>query len=178
MEWGYDEFDADRVGGFAEAPAGDFHVEVLNVEEDGGKNGETIVDFEILAGNPAGHEGKTHREYFSTSGKAKTRLLTFACAVKLTTPAALKAAQEARQSVRIDIQQAIGRQCCIKIKDEEYEGKVRAKVGFRMWALDDTAAKGIPLNQGKLQQPPAPPSAGGSPPASDDPFGGGDDLFG
>jgi len=152
VEFSTENYDPDKMDGFDFPEVGQYHAEVSHVDEDGGKNGEMVVDFEILAGTTANQEGKSQREYFSKTAAAEKRMLQFACATGLTTVEELKAKKEKGENPVIDFNMARGRQLCIGIEAETYEDKTRNKVGFRMWHVDSDKAKGIPLNKGKLAQ--------------------------
>lgn len=165
-----DDIDIDNIDGYDVVAPGRYHVEASSVDPGGGKNGEMIVDYEVLSGTTPNQEGKTHRDYYSASPAARKRVLMFALATKIVTVEELKAAREANRRPKIEWRDAVGRQLCVEINEEEYEGKKRSKVGFGIYAVDSPRAAGIPLNKGRLEK------AGD---AADDPFGGGnEDIFG
>jgi hypothetical protein len=160
----YDPESIDK--GFQPPEPGRYHVQVTGVDEEAetrsGKP-QMTVDFEILAGTPKGQEGRTHREYFvqSEAEGAVNRVLIFALATKLITYEELKQHKERGSNPVIDFSRAVDRQLCLEIEHEEYEGKKRARCGYRMFAVDSPRSKGIPLNKGMLVR------AGD---AGDDPF--------
>ena len=172
IEFDVEDFDPDKIDGFDVVADGRYHVQVDSVQESGGKNDEMVVEFGVLAGTTAGQEGKSHREYFSKSSKAAKRMLLLACATGLTTVEELKAAKEKKKNPVIDFNLAVGRQLCIEIQAEEYQGKMRPKIGFGIYGVDSPKAAGIPIAQAAAAK------AGDTA----DPFGGAggadDDIFG
>ena len=151
-----DEVDPENIGVGGNFPApGKYHVEVTQVDPDttssGGKP-QMKVEYEILAGDVEGQEGKTQYDYYAKTPKAFPRALQFAIAAGLTTKEELSAAKTAGTAPRIPFGMAIGRQLCVEIVEEEYEGKTRNKVQFGLWHLNDPEAKDIPKNAGKLAQ--------------------------
>ncbi len=145
----------ENLDGFDFPDAGQYHVQVNTLDEDAVSQGgspQMAVEYEILSGNPAGQEGKTQRDYFAKSAKAIKRALMFAVAAGLITKDEITAAREAKKNLAIDYTAAVGRQLCIEIIKEEYEGKTRNKVQFGIWHLDDPAAKDIPKNAAMLAQ--------------------------
>lgn len=180
IEFDTNDFDPDKVGGSFDAVAdGLYHVQVDALQEEGGRGGEMIVDFGVLAGTTANQEGKSHREYFSRSAKAAGRALQLACAVGLTTIEELKKLKEAGKNPVIDFTLAVGRQLCIGIESEEYQGKTRGKVDFRIWSVDSPKAANIPKAKSALDkandttspfEDPRIGGDGGVATAEDDPF--------
>lgn len=173
MGWEFDanDFDPDTLGGFDNPKPGLYHVQIQKLDENGGKNGEMTVRFEVLSGTTPNQEGKTHLEYFTKSAKAAKRALTFAVACGLTTIDELKAQKAAGKNPVIHFADAVGRQLCIGLEEDEYQGKKRVKVDFRLWALDSPEAADIPMNKGALSGMAAGEGAGGAA----DPFG--NDVF-
>jgi len=175
MKFDLSETNPEKMDGFDRPAEGAYHFEVNAIEEDDPKSGCMYVDCEVLAGTTKNQEGKVHREYFSKTPKAFSRIAQFAVAVGLTTQDELKAAKESGQSPNIDMYLAVGRQFCGQLVGEEYEGKTRNKLNFNIWSTQSDKAKGIPLNKGKLAeiesgQPTASPAAAGSG-DDDNPFG-------
>jgi hypothetical protein len=126
-------------------------------------------------------EGQVHKDYFSKTTKAAGRMYTLAIATGLITLDQFQAAKKAGQSMTIDFMQAVDRQLCVDLHEEEYQGKTKTKAGFGLYRVDakQVQDKGIPLNQGMLSQfakviplnmPPANNTALPSPTVSD-PFG-------
>jgi hypothetical protein len=179
MGWEFDtdDFDPDRIDGFDVVADGRYHVQVDSVQEEGGKNQEMIVNFGVLSGTTAGQEGKNHQEYFSRSPKAAKRALLFACATGLTTIEELKKAKEANKNPVIDFTLAVGRQLCIEIVAEEYQGKMRPKIGFGIYSVDSPKAAGIPISQAAAAKAGDSPDPFGAP-AGEGGSGGDDDIFG
>jgi len=155
FEFPIDSVDPDNLDGFNPVAAGLYHVEINSVDENSGKNDDTmVVDFEILAGTTANQEGKTYRDYFGkdTEGQLK-RALILAVASGLLSPDELKQHKDAGTNPSVDFETlAPGRQLCIGLEDETWEGKTRAKMGFKMFAIDSEPAGDIPMNKGKLAQ--------------------------
>ena len=150
-----DTFDPETLTGYDNAAPGSYHVEVVSVDEEAtSKSGsaQMQVDYEVLAGTPEGQEGKPHRDYFARTDKAFKRALIFAVAAGLTTKEELQQLKAAGKNPTIDFTLAVGRQLCIVIEKDEYEGKVRGKVGFGMHHVNAEEAKAIPKNQGKLNE--------------------------
>jgi hypothetical protein len=152
MGWEFDtnDFDPETLGGFDNPKPGRYHVQVQQCDESGGKKGEMTVRFEVLAGTVPDQEGKTHLEYFSKTPAAAKRALMFAVACGLTTIDELKQCKGAGKNPVIHFSDAVGRQLCIGLEEDEYEGKKRNKVDFRIWATDAPEAKDIPKNAGML----------------------------
>jgi len=165
MSWEFDteNVDTSKMKGFVSPAAGFYHFQVTNVDEEGGNNGEMIVDAEVLAGSVPNQEGTSQREYFTKSASAEGRALQFAVAVGLTTVEEIEAAKNSRQNLSINFKLAEGRQFVGEVRDDEYNGKIKQKLDFRMYPLDSPAAARVPKCEGMLQQ---------HADAADDPFGG------
>ena len=132
--------------------AGRYHVSVVEVDEDGGERGEMIVQYEVLAGSTEGQEGCIHRDYFSKTMKAMGRIHQLAMACKMVTPEQLKELKAKGQSPTYDFRRdAVGKQICVELTDEEYQGKTRVKCGFAIYAVDDKKVAAWPKNAGMLQ---------------------------
>ena len=143
------EVEPDKIGkGGDFFPVGQFHVQVNSVEEWAGNNNDsTLVQFECLASNLPKMEGHQHNEYFAMTPKAVGRLLQLAVACRLVTRDDLKKQKEATGKISIDWTQATGRQCLVITEEEEYKGKVRSKINYNIFDVEDSARKTIPKNE-------------------------------
>lgn len=150
-----ESFDA----GFDNAGPGSYHFRVAELDEGepGGKS--MMVDLEVLAGNPISEVGKTHREYFNypkanqDPDKRKNtvkRMMLLALACKVITQDEIEAARKQGKGAKVDFTLCVGRHFCGELQAEEYEGKKRCKLGYRIWAVDSEEAKGIPVNHEEL----------------------------
>lgn len=148
MEIDVTKVDTSKMDGSDFAGPGSYHFEVLEFMENDPRNGATWFDSEVIAGTVKGAEGKTHREYLNGA-----TLPQFLVATKLLSKQDIDRHQAAGTSPDIDLEGlAIGRQFCGTLEPETYEGKTRVKLSFRMWAVDSSRAKGIPLNKAKLAE--------------------------
>ena len=134
---------------------GNYHVSVVDVDEDGGRNGEMIVKYEVCAGSVAGQEGLIHRDYFSKSMKAMGRIHQLAMAVGMVTADQLNELKKKGQSPTYDfVTDAVGKQLCITLFQEEYpEGskQYKTKCGFGIYAVDDPKVAAWTKNIGMLK---------------------------
>lgn len=186
-----DDFDPSQLdNAYDVVEPGKFHFQCSDVRYDVGDNHDIVIKSEVIGGTIPTELGKVHQEYYSRPfpGCKKgiwSRLCDFAIAVGLTTKEELERVKAAGKTPTLYLEHAVGRQYIGEIKKEEYEGKFRSKLGFRVWSVDRADEKGIPLNKALLQgggQSPDPFSggAGGNgsggqqKPADDDPFGGSD----
>ena len=157
-----DGLDIDEVGKDFEAiKVGKYHVQILDLrfEEQKKKKDESdkdavagtvmVVKLEILNGTVQTEIGKSVNEYFYTSAGSRKRALKFALACGITTEDELRRLQQARMGFSAWAS-AIGKQICVGFHEEEYEKKIRTKIGFDMWAVDSDAAKDVPKNQAYL----------------------------
>jgi len=142
-----DNFNPD---GFRFPAPGDYHVQLTHVDEDGGKQGEMICDFEVLAGTTPNQEGKSHREYFQKTMKAFQRIHTLAVALGMVTVDELKKLKAANKSPVYDFPAAVGKQLCMGLVDDVYEGKHRTKCNFQMFAVADEKVATWPKNSAML----------------------------
>lgn len=149
LEAPIDNFNAD---GFESAAPGDCHALLSAVDEDGGNHGEMICDFEILASTTPDQEGKSHREYFQKTIKAFQRIHTLAVALGMVTVERLKEHKAAGTNPTYDFPAAVGRQLCIGLSDEEYNGKHRTKVNFNLYAVTDPRVASWPKNAAMLSE--------------------------
>jgi len=172
----------ENMDGFDFPKLGSYHFQVNKVSEDE-KSPAMIVECEILAGTPAGQEGKTHREYFypptadqdpAKQMATRKRTLQFFVAVGLTTEEELLDAKKAGKRVSIDEKLAVGRQFCGKLTagKPNDSGKIYNKLGYDIWAVNSPKSEGIPLNVAMLEKNGEKPAVGGS--AGGDSFG---DIF-
>lgn len=129
---------ADITGSDEPLP-GRYHVGILNVDESFTKFKEAIqVDFQVLAGTVPNQEGRTHKEFFSTKGRAVDRLRKFAMVTGLIGP---------NERKNVEFASARGRQLIIEIEDQEFEGKKYRRMTFMgMWPIGDESVKDVPVN--------------------------------
>lgn len=156
--WDYDVTDMpESYEGFDSLGEGGYHVSVVHVDEDGGKNGEMIVDFECLAGTVPNCEGKTHREYFSKPSKDQDRqkrantikrAMLFAISTGLTTVEEIEKNKKSGKATIPQFRMAVGRQMKLRLSKSEYNGKTNYKAGFDLFGLDDPKGAEIPTNKG------------------------------
>ncbi|MCP4540278.1 MAG: hypothetical protein GY832_24325 [Chloroflexi bacterium] len=128
--------------------SGTYHVHVTGIDEESDGNA-VVVDYEVLGGLPDSQVGKTFRDYFNDSLKARGRIVNLMLGAKLTTVDAMKAAKDEGRPVIFEFSQLVGRELMIEVAMEEYQGKIRPKCGFGIYATDDDRAKAV-LNQGAL----------------------------
>ena len=166
------KYDPDQY----DSPApGRYHVAVVKVDESGGKKGEMIVDFEVLAGTTPNQEGRGHREYFQKTQSAMGRIHGLALALGMVTKDQLNQAKATGANLVYDFEAQVGKQLHLDLQESTYEGKVRVKVDFRMYKIDDPRCASWPRNVGMLAQAgiklsaPAAPSAGGTTPVTQPP---------
>lgn len=154
MEFDLNDVDPDRIGkGGEHFPAGKFHVQVNSVQEWAGKNNDqTLVQFECLASNVPNMEGHQHNEYFAMTPRAIGRILQLAVACRLTTRDELKKQKEETGKASLNLDDLVGRQCLVVTEDEEYEGKVRAKINYNIFDVDDPGQSSIPKNDKFLER--------------------------
>lgn len=143
-----DEIETDAIGGFDRVQPGHYHAKVTYIDEEGGKKGELIAEFEILRGTTANQEGKVHREYFGRdAGKmARKKLLALAIAGGLTTKAALDKHKADGTSPSLDYTQIVGRQVCLDLELNEYNGKTSTRLAWdQVYHPSDKRASHVPV---------------------------------
>lgn len=143
-----DEIETDAIGGFDRVQPGHYHAKVTYIDEEGGKKGELIAEFEILRGTTANQEGKVHREYFGRdAGKmARKKLLALAIAGGLTTKAALDRHKADGTSPSLDYTQIVGRQVCLDLEQNEYNGKTSTRLAWdQVYHPADKRASHVPV---------------------------------
>jgi hypothetical protein len=174
-----DELPDDPTQSFSVKP-GTYHVRIADVDEDGGKNGEMIVNYEVLAGTTPDQEASMFKDYYHKTQKASGRMMSFAIAVGLMTLDEYREIKRSGKSIEIEFTDAVGRQMVVDLYEDEYEGKKRTKCGYGLYRVDDKRVfdKGVPLNMGMIKEfakivKLSMPEANGKKPAADrDPFGG------
>ena len=130
---------------------GKYHACIIRVDEDGGKQGSMIVDFEIFAGDPSGEEGKVHRDYFHKTIKSFRRIHQLAMACGMVTPAQLKDMKSRGVNPVYDFaKDAQNKQLFFQLEKDQYEGKERAKLGFAMYHPSDPKVAKWPRNNAML----------------------------
>lgn len=144
--------DPSKVGEFERVAPGPVHLMVSSIQENGGKNGEHVVKFEVLMHPQQSEIGATHTEYFPADARMAWKLLTFCYAVKIADREAMARAKEAgNQYVPIELKDAEGRQLFGTIKVTEKDGKSFHNLDS-MLAIDDPKAEKHPRNVGMLKQ--------------------------
>lgn len=146
-----DDYDPDYQMPDGPAP-GKYHAVVIRLEEDGGKKGEMVVDYEILAGTTKDQEGKVHRDYFQKTAKAMGRIHQLAMACGMVTAEQLKDMKARGQSPVYEFERdAIGKHIHVDLYSDEYNGQTRTKCGFGIYHISDPkCSKGWPKNTGML----------------------------
>ena len=131
---------------------GRYHVQVTAVDDDNPKSPEQlVVDYEVLGGRRTGQEGRTFRDYFAPSLKARNRIMKWAIACGITTEAAAKKAAEERRPLTLHPRDAIGRQLIIDVEQgEKQDGTPRLECNWGIYSLDSPEAEGV-VNKGMLQ---------------------------
>lgn len=114
------------------------------------KGTQIVAELQCLASDSPEAASKTHREYFGLTGKAAGRLLTFYCAIDLYSREQWQADKAAGVSPDIDESKAVGRQLMVELQDEEYEGKKKAKAGFRFHHVNAKEVASWPKDQASL----------------------------
>lgn len=136
--------------------AGKYHTVIIRVEEDGGKQGEMIVDYEVLAGNVKDQEGKVFRDWFHKTAKAMARMHQLAMACGMITSEQLKDMRDRGQSPTYDFEgQAMDKHICLDLYADEYpkgSGIHKTKCGFGIYSIHDPKVAKSPwvLNHGYL----------------------------
>lgn len=155
-----DDVDLDNIGGFDRVEPGSYHMLIIGVNEDGGRKGEMIVDFEVLRGTTPGQEGKVYRESFSWSieraknggpGMPTRKRLALALATGLITKDGGNSCKAAGKPATIDYTAAMQRQVVINIEAGEYNGKPTARLAFdEIYAPGDKRCRHVPLVKAML----------------------------
>ena len=165
-----DDIDPATVGAdFENVKKGKYHVQINDVKfeqktKDDEKYTNMVVEYEVLNGTEESEIGKTMKDFFKMAGGSVKRALKLALATKITSEEELESLKKRGKGFS-GWEDMVGRQCCVMVEEDTYQGKTRGKVGFGIWAIGSDHAKDIPLNNGMLQQA----AAGGG---SVDPFGG------
>lgn len=149
-----DEIETDKIGGFDKVEPGSYHLEITNVDEDGGDKGEMIVKFEVLRGSVPNQEGKELLVYFTKSFKEfPLRIIhAFAIACELITTQQINQHKAAGTSPSYDFTTVVGRQVCANFKANDYNGKVTTRLdGDQIYHPTDKRANHIPVHLKKLE---------------------------
>lgn len=164
-----DDVETDSVGGFDYVRSGQYHAEVTEYTEEGGKKGEDIVKIEILRGTTPKQEGKECKLYFKRDFDkwSLRKIIALALATDVITKKQLDEHKLNKTSPTFDFSNIVGKQICLAIEENEYEGKVTSRLAWdNLWHPADGRAARIPLNMGKIEK------AGIKLPADRDPNGG------
>ena len=154
-----DDIDPDKPGsGGGKLPEGSYCVCITEVVLKN-ERGSTEVKCEVVAAKDQNLLGRTHTEYLrwpkadgSDVGNriAKEQLIAWCYAAKTTSPAEIKARQQARQGFDPAwLEAMVGRFALVIVKYDPYTDasgveKAPAKIDGRVWAVDNPKGKGIP----------------------------------
>jgi hypothetical protein len=147
-----DSYDPDKFG--QRPPNGKMHLQITRVDEEGGRQGEMLVDFEVLTSDPAGNEGFGWTEKYKKESKLFFLMLNLAIAAKLTSHEELKKLKAAGKNPVIAWEDLVGRQICGIVEDSEKDG-VKNPVYHRfgsVFAPDDPKVKYWPKHAAMLQR--------------------------
>lgn len=151
-----DDMDTDKIGGFDRVQPGSYHCQVVAIDEDGGKSGELVLDAEVLRGTTPNQEGKVQREFFGkelAKELPRRKLFALAIALGLTTKAELEQHKKNRTCPVLDFSSCVGRQFCMNLAANEYEGKTSTRIAWdEIYHPTDKRANHIPLNLVMLQK--------------------------
>lgn len=115
-----DSYDPDKFG--QRPPNGKMHLQITRIDEEGGRQGEMLVDFEILASDPKGSEGFGWTERYKKEAKLYFLMINLAIAGKLTSHEALKECKKQGKNPVIEWQDLLHRQICGIVEDSEKNG--------------------------------------------------------
>lgn len=120
---------------------GNYHVEVVEVDDTFEKVDKVVVEFKVLAGTVPGQEGLQCREYFAVTEKALPRLMMFALAVGVLKPGEKK---------DVDFTEAVGGQFIVALSENTgKDGKSYINVTYDgMWSLLNPAVADVPRGEG------------------------------
>lgn len=149
--------DPDRKGGIYLDQEGDFHFSIEGAR-DNSADANPTVEFDLVvqgAVNPdCIHRKMTEKFYLVGQTPEKTtaainRFTKFLCAVGLYSEAQWKADREAQVELDVDVETAIGRQLCARVRVSEGKkpGQKFANLGYDLWAVGDQEADSIPKNR-------------------------------
>lgn len=147
----------DKVGEFERVEPGPVHLLILEAKENGGKNNEHTVKFEVLMHPNKTQLGLTHTEFFPPDAKMAWKLLNFAYAAGIASREAMAAAKASGvQYPAMELQDAVGRQIfgTIKVTEKtDATGKVSKFHNLDSpLAINDPKAEHHPRNVGMLAQ--------------------------
>jgi hypothetical protein len=149
-----DDIDPETMGGGFNNVSlpGMFLVEIVGVSEnepqtnDDGeqvKNGQYVVDYQVLHGKPESEVGKSLRDYLIKTLKARGRALTWAAACGLITKEEAIEAKETGVYAKLSPADAEGRKLVVEVEEDEYQGKKKYRIAFGFHSLDSEEAKQI-----------------------------------
>lgn len=142
--------NVDEVGGEGRLLPGFYHMVCTDVQEEAGKNGEHLFDFEILAGTVPSMQGRKYRLTIANEMKKwpVRKLLAFTFATGLNTPERQKAAEKAGEDPDIDLTAGISKQVVMELEESEYNEKVRTQLAWdNIYAVIDKRVAHVPLNK-------------------------------
>jgi hypothetical protein len=142
------ELDFDEKQGWQNIAAGKYHFMVAAYNE-AVPGCNMSMTCEIMAGSAEGEVGRTHREFFALTDNAFTvkRQLLMAIAIGLVTVDELKTAKANGESIDIPWGRSEGRHFCGALSENEFNGETKMQLGFDIWPIGHTKAKGITLNE-------------------------------
>jgi hypothetical protein len=157
-EFPLDDIDPETLGsGYNNVSSpGMFLVEIVGVEDkdpvlnDDGeqiKNGQYVVDYQVIHGKPESEVGKSLRDYIIRTEKALERALKWGHACGLLTKEELAEAKEKGNPGKLSPADAEGRKIVVEVEEDEYKGKTKHRIAFGFHALDSEEAKGIGVGE-------------------------------
>lgn len=142
----------DKVGEFDRVLPGAAHLLVMEVKENGGKNGEHVVKFEVLMHSQQSEIGKTHTEYFPDTAEMAWKVLGFAYAAGIADREEMARQKAAGvQYTPIELSDAEGRQLFATFKQTDKNGKSYVNLDGLL-SVTDPKAERHPRNAGMLKQ--------------------------
>lgn len=150
-----DDVDTEKMGGFDKVAPGSYHLEITDVDEDGGDKGEMVVKFEVLRGTVSNQEGKELVIYFKKEMRGfPLRLIhSFAVACGMTTRQTIEQQKTNGTPPTYDFNPCIGRQVCANFEANEYNGKISTRLIWdEIYHPTDKRANHIPLLMAKIQK--------------------------
>ena len=157
FEFDLSETDIDKaVEGWVKVAPGKCHALVQGFREYANKQGQHMVDFEIIAHHIDNERGKIHTELYSASAEWIGKLVPFAIAAKLVTLDQLKKSKESGQNIEIEWSDSVGRQVFIELEEwKDKKDKIGVSIGDygrQVYAVDDPRAAGFPRSEGMLKR--------------------------
>lgn len=155
LEIPVDDLDTENVGGYDKVAPGSYHMAITHVDENGGRKGEMIVKTEVLRGTTTNQESKEIAHYFANERTplARRKILALAIAAGLTTKQELDQHKANGTSPTLDFNSIVGKQVCMNLEDNEYEGKHTTRLAWdEIYHPADKRASHIPLSVPHLKK--------------------------